>query len=177
MKKDILFVHGGDYDGYQADTILVSSLKKELGAEYEVHFPKMPDDVSQWAKQIEKELASIKDKVVLAGHSLGASTLLKFLSENTIKKNIDGIFLIAPPFWSGHQDWVQPLKLQKGFSDKLPKDVPMFLYQCKDDEVVPHDHFLTYKKSIPWAVFREIKEGGHQFNNDLSIVATDIKSL
>jgi predicted alpha/beta hydrolase family esterase len=177
MKKDILFIHGGDHDGYEADTILVASLKKELGTAYTVHFPKMPDDPSQWANQIGKELSSIKHKVLLAGHSLGASLLLKFLSENTIKRNIDGIFLIAPPFWSGDQDWVLPLKLQKGFSNKLPKDVPTFLYQCKDDEVVPHDHFITYKKSIPWAVVREPEEGGHQFNNDLSIVATDIKSL
>jgi pimeloyl-ACP methyl ester carboxylesterase len=72
---------------------------------------------------------------------------------------------------------VQPLKLQENFIDKLPKDIPIFFYQCRDDEVVPFAHFSIYKQKLPWAVFREIAKGGHQLNNDLSIVAKDIKLL
>jgi predicted alpha/beta hydrolase family esterase len=136
-----------------------------------------PDFGPRWLKQIGEEISSIKGDVILAGHSLGASMLLKYLSENKIKKNIAGIFLIATPFWSGNEDWVQSLKLQENFSDKLPKGVPTFFYRCKDDEVVPFDHLIFYKQHLPWAVFREISHGGHQFNNDLAPVADDIKAL
>jgi predicted alpha/beta hydrolase family esterase len=103
--------------------------------------------------------------------------LLKYLSQEKIKNNIAGIFLIATPLWSGTEDWVQPLKLQEDFSGNLPKDVPAFFYQCKDDDVVPFDHLTFYKQNLPWAVFREIESGGHQLNNDLTPVANDIKSL
>ncbi len=40
----------------------------------------------------------------MAGHSFGASMLLKFLSENKVKQKVDGIFLIAAPFWDGDED-------------------------------------------------------------------------
>jgi predicted alpha/beta hydrolase family esterase len=183
MSRHVLFIQGGGNGGYEADAKLVASLRKALGTAYKVHYPKMlPDETEQdfgqrWPKQIDKEISSVKGEVILAGHSLGASMLLKYLSENKIKKNIPGIFLISPPFWSGDENWVQPLKLQENFSDKLPKDVPFFFYQCKDDEVVPFDHLTFYKQNLPWAVFREIDIGGHQLNNDLTLVAHDIKSL
>jgi predicted alpha/beta hydrolase family esterase len=103
--------------------------------------------------------------------------LLKYLSENKITKKIAGVFLAAPPFWSGDEDWVQPLKLREDFHHKLPKNVPIFVYQCTDDEEVPFSHFNRYKQYLDGATFREIKSGGHQFNNDFSILSTDIKSL
>jgi predicted alpha/beta hydrolase family esterase len=183
MSKHVLFIQGGGNGGYEADAKLVTSLRKALKTAYKVHYPKMlpdetvPDFGRRWLKQIGKEISSVKGEVILAGHSLGASMLLKYLSENKIKRNIAGIFLISPPFWSGNEDWVQPLKLQEDFSDKLPKDVPIFFYQCKDDEVVPFDHLTFYKQNLPWAVFREISHGGHQLNNDLTPIANDIKSL
>jgi hypothetical protein len=180
--KQILFIHAAGDVGYDGDVALVASLQKALGTVYKVHFPKMPSDEvpyfgAGWPKQIGEEISSIKGEVILAGHSLGASMLLKYLSENKITENISGIFLVAPPFWSGNEDWVQPLKLQKKFSDKLPKDIPTFFYQCKDDDVVPFEQFTLYKQKIPWAVFREMSHGGHQLNNDLTIVAQDIRKL
>jgi len=130
-----------------------------------------------WLNRIGKEISTAKSELILVGHSLGASMLLKYLSENNITKSIAGVFLIAPPFWSGNEDWVQPFKLQDGFSDKLPKDIPTFFYQCEDDDVVPFTHFTTYKQHLPWATFREMANGGHQLNDDLSMVATDIKTV
>ncbi len=183
MSKNVLFIHGAGDGGYEADKLLAASLRKELGPAYKVHFPKMSQDEtksffgSDWPKQIGEAISSIKGEVILAGHSLGASMLLKYLSENKIKKKIAGVFLAAPPFWSGDEDWVQPLKLREDFHHNLPKNVPIFVYQCKDDEEVPFSQYNRYKQILKGATFREIKNGGHQFNNDLSIVATDIKSL
>lgn len=179
--KNVLFIQGAGDVGYKGDLMLVASLRKALGTTYNVHYPEMSTDEvpyfgSGWVKQIGEEISKIKGEIILVGHSLGASMLLKYLSENKTTENIVGIFLVAPPFWSGKEDWKQPLKLQEDFSDKLPKNIPTFFYQCKDDDVVPFGQFKLYKQNVPWAVFREIPHGGHQLNNDLSIVAKDIKS-
>jgi hypothetical protein len=39
------------------------------------------------------------------------------------------------------------------------------------------NNFAIYKQHLPWATFREVPTGGHQFNEDLSIVAADIDRL
>ncbi|MFD2034636.1 alpha/beta fold hydrolase [Belliella marina] len=179
--KQVLFIHGGGEDGYIADITLADSLQKELGDAYKVHNPQihfndtLPD--FGWLKQIGNEISSVKDDIILAGHSFGASMLLKYLSENRVKKKIDGLFLIAPPYWSGDEEWKQGIKLQKGFADKIPKDIPVHFYHCKDDEEVNFDDFLIYKQKLPRAIFHEILQGGHQLNNDLTIVAKDIRFL
>ncbi|WP_343307454.1 alpha/beta fold hydrolase [Chitinophaga niabensis] len=181
MKKQVLFIHGGGDDGYGEDAKLAASLQKELGDDYEITYPQMPsiDDSPDfgWLKQIEEEISRLKDGAFWVGHSLGASMLLKYLSENKVQKKAAGIFLIAPPFWHGKEEWKQGLKLQKDFAENLPKAFPIFVYYCLDDEVVPQDQFATYKQQMPWATFREIESGGHQLDNNLTPVSTDIKSL
>ena len=181
MSNSVLFIQGGGDDGYEADKKLVYSLQMALGETYEVRYPQMPSDETLpdygWLRQIGKEIANIKGSLILAGHSFGASLLLKYLSENEIKKKIHGIFLISTPFWKGNEDWKQGFKLHKNFADNLPKNVPIFIYQCRDDEEVPFEDLLHYAEKLPNAIVREIASGGHQLNNDLTIVAKDIKSL
>jgi len=103
--------------------------------------------------------------------------ILKYLSENFVDENIVGIFLISTPFWSGDEDWKKGLKLQENFAEKLPKEIPIFFYHCQDDEEVPFSHLAFYREKFIHATFREIYRGGHQLNNDLTLVAQDIKSL
>ena len=181
MNKLVIFIQGGGEDGYEADAKLVASLRIALGETYKIHYPQMPSEDTLpdfgWIEKIGREISLAKDKIILVGHSLGASMLLKYLSESRIQKIISGIFLIATPFWSGDEDWKQGLKLHKEFAVKIPKSIPIFLYQCKDDEVVPADHLAFYTQNLPQATVRIIKSGGHQLNNDLSLIAADIKSL
>jgi predicted alpha/beta hydrolase family esterase len=181
MHKHVLFIQGGGGDeDYEADSKLVASLRDTLGDAYTVHYPRMRDESSPdfgRIKQIGEEISLINDEIILAGHSLGASMLLKYLSESEVTQKIAGIFLISTPYWSGHEDWQQGLKLHENFADTLPKNVPIFLYQTRDDEVVPFDHLSFYARKLPAAIVREIENGGHQLNNDLSLVAKDIKSL
>ncbi|MFI5132004.1 MAG: alpha/beta hydrolase [Chitinophagales bacterium] len=181
MNNCVLFIQGAGDEGFEADKKLVASLQNALGETYEVHYPHMLSDETLsdfgWPTQIGKEIANVKGDVILAGHSLGASLLLKYLSENEIKKKIRAIYLISTPFWRGNEDWKKGLTLQKNFPDKLPKKVPIFLYQCRDDEEVPFENLLHYTQRLPQATVREIPKGGHQLNNDLTIVAKDIKSL
>jgi len=182
MKKHVLFIQGGGgEEDYEADAKLVTSLQENLGEDYSLHYPLLTSDESApdfgRKKQIEKEIIAIKGEIILVGHSLGSSMLLKYLSESQIQKKILGIFLISTPFWSGNEEWKQGLKLQARFGDKLPKDVPVFLYHCRDDEEIQFDNLGLYAQHLPQATSREIATGGHQLNNDLTIVANDIKSL
>lgn len=181
MNKQVLFIQGGGgKEDYHADAKLVTSLREALGEAYTVHYPLLSNESSPdfgRKKQIDKEISLIKGEIIMVGHSLGASMILKFLSEDEVKKPISGIFLLSTPFWSGSEDWKQGLMLRKDFSDKLPKDVPIFLYHCRDDEVVPFEHLSLYVQKLPQATAREGTSGGHQLNNDLSLVAKDIQNF
>ena len=182
MSYQLLFLQGGGgEEDHKTDAILVTSLQENLGNGYILHYPLLTDDESLpdfgRKNQIENEISKLNGDIILVAHSLGASMLLKYLSENRVQKNFLGIFLISTPFWSGNENWVQGLKLQKDFHYNLPKNTPIFLYHCKDDEEVPFDHLGLYARHLPHSTVREIDSGGHQLNNDLSIVAVDIKSL
>jgi len=181
MNQHVLFIQGGGgKEDYEADAKLVTSLREALGKPYTVHYPQFANESSPdfgRVKQIGKEISLIHGEVILGGHSLGASMLLKYFSENEVKKKIGGIFLISTPFWSGDEDWKQGLKLRENFPDTLPKNVPIFLYHCRDDEEVPFEHLSVYAQKLPQATVREIASGGHQLNNNLSLVANDIKTL
>jgi uncharacterized protein len=181
MKKQILFIQGGGDDGHHADKAMVASLQLALCDRYSVQYPELRSDESKpdygWLKQIETAIADSKERVILAAHSFGASMLLKYLSENPVQKEITGIFLIATPFWKGDEDWQKGFVLKPDFANKLPKDVPAFFYHAKDDEEVPFAQFEQYRKKVSQATFREVRQGGHQLNNDLEIVTKDIQSL
>lgn len=178
MNKQVLFIQGG---GYEVDKGLVDSLREVLGMSYDLNYPQLKTDeaVSDfgWPQQIGNAIGAVKGEVILVGHSLGASMVLKYLSETKVNKKITGIFLLSTPFWSGNEDWKQGLKLRDDFADKMPDEVPIFLYHCRDDEEVPFSHLALYRQELTWATFHEISGGGHQLNSDLTLVARDIKSL
>lgn len=181
MKHQVLFFHGGaGQEDYEADAKLVDSLSSKLGAKYSIQYSQLPkEDAPDFGrrKQIGDAISLHDEGVILIGHSLGASMLLAYLSENKIEKKIEGIFLLATPFWNGDEDWVKPLKLRSDFATRLNQEIPLFFYHCRNDEEVPFTHFAMYRKSVPWASFREVAAGGHQFNNDLTVVADDIIAL
>jgi uncharacterized protein len=101
MGKQLLFIHGAG--GYEEDERLVKNLQENLGEGYDVRYPKMPDDDNvgheAWKEQIAKNLSDMKGEVILVGHSFGASTLLKYLSEEKPERTVAGLFLIATPYW------------------------------------------------------------------------------
>jgi uncharacterized protein len=181
MKRQVLFIHGGGQGAHEEDKKLAASLQDVLGAAYEVRSPQMPDEdrpeYEAWKNQITEELAALDGEVILVGHSLGASVLLKYLFEEKAEMPVAGIFLIASPYW-GVEEWeVGEYELQENFASKFPKDLPVFFYHSRDDEVVPFEHLALYKERFPRATIHEFDGRGHQFNDDLSEVARDINGL
>jgi uncharacterized protein len=184
MKKHVLFIHGAGAGAYDADKQLAASLRRACGPAYDVHYPAMPDEENTpyeaWKQHIEKELATLPGPLMLIGHSVGASIVIKCMSEMEVKKPIAGIFLIANPFWGGkgwRYDGYEELALPKGFAARLPRGASVFLYHSRDDEVVPFAHLALYAAQLPQATVRAFDGRGHQFNNDLAEVAADIRSL
>lgn len=181
MKRHILFIQGGGRGAYDADEKLAMHLLTLLGSDYDVVYPRMPGeekpDYEAWKDQIVKNLTTHAGEVILVGHSLGASFLLKYLSEEELTKPIEGLFLIASPYW-GTRDWeVDEYMLSEDFASKLSRVQRLFFYHSRDDVWVPFDHLTMYAEKLPQAVIRELDGRGHQLNNDMSEVAQDIKSF
>lgn len=179
-KRQVLFIHGGGDDGYQSDASLAGLLRETLGEKYSLAYPEIVSDTNApdfgWPLRIEKEINALPDVEVLVAHSLGASMLLKYLSENRVSGKLRGVFLIAAPFWSGEEDWKQGLKLSRDFSQQLPTQFPYFFYHSLDDTEVPVAHLTQYQKSVNAATFRKLETGGHQLSNQIHLVARDIEN-
>ena len=180
MPKQVLFVQGAGEGAHEADAKLAESLRRELGSAYEVIYPEMRSEASpqfsQWKLQLETELAKSKEPIILVGHSAGASILMKCLNEINVERPVLGIFLLAAPFWGG-EGWryegYEALELPKAGIAELSRII--FLYHCRDDSSVPFEHQALYAELMPHATKRELDKGGHQFDDDLSLVAADIK--
>ena len=178
--RRVLFVHGAGGEAFGEDEPLFRSLREALGPDFAVEYPEMPDgdapEFGKWGARISRELSASDGEVILVGHSLGASTLLKYLSEEQIERPIAGLFLIATPFW-GTKDWEAEYALREDFPAALPEDMPIFLYHSRDDEWVPFAHLALYAERLPQATVRGFDGRGHQFGDDLSEVAEDIAKL
>jgi predicted alpha/beta hydrolase family esterase len=181
MMTQVLFIQGAGEGAYDEDARLAASLQNALGSEYHVRYPKMPDEENPedaaWMTQIAEELALLEGNVILVGHSAGGAVLLKYLLQESVGKPITGIFLLSIPFWGPEDEQGDEYPLNEGFASQLPEGVPIFLYHSHDDEWVPFAHLGIYAEKIPQAIVREFDGRGHQFNNDLSEVAADIKRL
>jgi predicted alpha/beta hydrolase family esterase len=182
MTRQVLFVHGAGEGAHACDSKLAMSLREKLGAGYVVHYPMMPDeanpDYGAWTRCIGEELARLGNDVVLAGHSIGASVLIRFLTAGALQQSVAGVFLIAAPFWHDHEVWRwKEAELPVDAADMLPSGVPVFLYHGREDEIAPFSHLALYAKTFPQAIVRALDGRNHQLNDDLTEVADDIRHL
>jgi predicted alpha/beta hydrolase family esterase len=183
MTKHVLFIHGDGGEGaYEEDGLLVASLQNALGVAYQVRYPKMPLEegagYADWKPQIATGLSALDDKVILIAHSVGGSMLLKYLIEEQVEMPIAGLFLLATPYFGGDETWNDAqMNLPQDFAALLPVIPRIFLYHSRDDEVVPFAHLALYAAELPHAILREFDGRGHQFGNNLTEVAEDIKRI
>ena len=179
-KPCVLFIQGGGKHAHSVDKPLASSLKQALGANFEVRFPLMPDEAhpnaQAWKLKISQELSRIPGKAILAAHSIGGSILLKYLAEGLVEKPIAGLFLLAALSWDEDRWNFDDLKLPTDIAEKLAQIPKIFFYHCRDDDVVPFAHLALHGARLPRAITRAIDQGGHQFDEDLTVVASDIRS-
>lgn len=180
MPKHILFLHGAGEGAHKEDSAIVAGLRQKLGPDYAINYPKLPetdDSYEAWRSAIQKEIAALREPTIIVAHSVGGSTLLKYLSQNK-PAHIAGSFLMAVPLWGGkgwHYDGYKELELPGNIATML-KDVPIYMYHCRDDMVVPFEHLMLFKNVLPGATQQAIDVGGHQFSNSLNAVTQDLKA-
>ena len=182
MTIQVLFIHGGGEGAYAEDAKLAASLREKLGTRYNVRYPKMPNedepDYQQWKWLISEQLAEMGERAILVGHSIGASVLIKILSDQDLQRSVAGTFLISAPFWYDDEFWRwEEVQLPRDVASLLPREMPLFLYHGRADEVVPFTHVEMYAEVLPQATVRRLDGRNHQLNDDLSEVANDIEQL
>ena len=182
MKRQLLFVQGGGAGTHDEwDDKLVESLRRELGPNFEIRYPRMPNEddpaYAAWKTALEKEFATLNDDAILVGHSIGGTILVNALAKSPSGRKFGAIFLIATPF-VGEGGWPsEDMSPPPDLGARLPRDVPVYIYQGLDDETAPPSHADLYARAIPQASVRRLPQRDHQLNNDLSEVAATIKSL
>jgi len=181
---NVLFIQGGSTGAHDEDALLAGSLRDNLGPAFDVRYPEMIEedepDVGAWGRQIDREVDAMAGDVIVVGHSIGASVVLKHLSERDDGRGrrICGIFLLATPSWGEDDFWHwEECTLDPAAAARLTEHVPVALYHSVDDEVVPFSHLERNKGLVPGATIHEIPAGDHQFGNDLGFLAGDIHRL
>jgi predicted alpha/beta hydrolase family esterase len=182
MATPVLFIHSGGPQGHhEGSDDLVKHLRQGLHDDHVVLYPRMPDpenpEYELWKLTLDRELSALDDEVILIGHSLGASVLLKFLSEECCEKSIMGLFLVAPPFF-GEPGWeVDEYELRPDFEVNLRRIPNIFLYHSRNDTVVPFNHLTQFADKLPQAVSRAFENRGHLFMSGLPELVDDIRNL
>ncbi|HET6148026.1 MAG TPA: alpha/beta fold hydrolase [Polyangia bacterium] len=180
--RQVLFVQGagqGTHDSW--DNKLVASLEQELGPDYRVHYPRMPDeadpDPTAWKKSIGRELRKLSDGAFLVGHSVGAAILMDYLAGGTLKQRPAAVFLIAAPF-IGDGGWPsKDLRPTRQMAVELHDDTPLYFYQGSDDQTVPFSHIEMFARAFPHATIRRLEGRDHQLNDSLSELGHDLQAL
>lgn len=199
MKTQVVVVHGGDpFDTYEEYLEYLKkfevnlewvrqkkwkgSLQKDLGDDFDVIAPQMPGGFSvkysEWKLWFEKYVPLLEDEVILLGHSVGGLFLAKYLTENEFSKKILGLFLVAPPYdaeASGESlaDFV--LEGDVGKLAELTDNI--YIYQSRDDGIVPFADFEKYEKDLPGAHAEVFEDKGHFTGEDFPEVVRDIKEV
>ena len=181
-QRQIVFIHSAGAQGpNEGSDGLTRHLKNELGESHRILNPIMPNpdypEYKTWKRRLRAILPTVNDGVILIGHSLGGSVLLKYLSEEPFDKKIEGLFLIAAPYW-GAKDWeIEEFTLADDFTARLPPIARVFLYHSQNDDIAPATHLELYRKQFPTAVVRIFGGNDHSFERGIPELIDDIKNL
>jgi uncharacterized protein len=182
MSRQVLLVHssGPQGDG-EGSAPFAERLREGLGPEHEVLFPILPDPedphFQPWRLALEEILDGAEDPLVVVGHSLGASVVLKMLAEGAGHGAMAGLVLMATPMW-GRSEWEAEWALPEGWPNHPTELPPTFLFHSRDDEEIPIDHLERYAARLPQVTARRLDGNGHLFDRgDLTEILETIRAL
>ena len=181
MQKQVIVIHGGD--SYMSREKFLDALKKwkvtresflpkydwksqlqsELGEEYEVLSPRMPNKQNakydEWKIWLERTLPFLRDEVILVGHSMGGLFLAKYLSENKFPKKIGMFFLAAPPYRDTED--IANFPITEDLQKVWKQCQNIHLFYSTDDPLVPMTEAKEYQKAWPGAKMHVFTDRGH----------------
>jgi uncharacterized protein len=182
MKRKVLFVHSAGMQSFdEGSHRLIMYLKVMLGSDYDVLVPPMPEPenprYTAWKGVLGEWLKTLEGDLILVGHSLGGSVLLKYISEERVPSSIVGVFLVATPFW-GVEDWeIEEFILLRGLVSVVPPTSNIFLYHSRNDQWVPVEHVWLYAELLPTAEVCVVEGTEHEFYDGLPELIADIKKI
>lgn len=179
--QQILFIQGGGAGTYDEwDDKLVESLRRELGDEPEIRYPRMPEEAdpsyARWSTAIRREIESLDDGAVVIGHSVGGTILIGALAEQPPSRELGAVVLIGAPFvgdggWPGDE-----FELPSDLGSRLPHGMRVHVFHGLQDQTAPSVHADLYALAIPQAQVHRLPGRDHQLNNDLSAVAEAVST-
>ena len=117
------------------------------------------------------------ERAILVGHSIGAAILVNVLAEQPGERTFGAVLLISAPF-VGDGGWPSDeLKAMHDLGTKLPRAMSVHIYHGLADETAPPSHADLYARAIPQARVHRLPGRDHQLNDDLGVVADEIRSL
>ena len=181
--QTILFAHsaGAQAGPGEGSFDLVQWLRGELGVGWEIRFPIVSDpdapSAALWDGLLKKEFARCPDGVILLGHSLGGSMLLKYLSEHRVKVKIKALISVSAPWW-GPEGWaMEEFALPEDFPAHLPEIPEIHFFHARQDPVVSFDHLALYQRVLPGLKAHPVRLKDHAFAKGLPELAKLLRSL
>jgi pimeloyl-ACP methyl ester carboxylesterase len=180
LTEQILFIQGGGEGTHDDwDDKLVASLARELGSDFDVRYPRLPDEddpaYATWGPAIRREIEALADGAIVVGHSVGGTLLIRSLAEGPPTIRLGAIILLAAPF-VGEDGWpAEEYATPQDLGGRLPAGVPVHVFHGLDDDTAPPDHAELYGRVIPHAQVHLLPGRDHQLGNDLAEVAGVIR--
>ena len=203
MKQQVFYIHGGEaysnYDDYverletkdiwdlpsvESSKKWTSTLAADLGDEYEVFMPAMPNKQNakyeEWKIWFERHFEYLRDGAVLSGCSLGAMFLTKYFIENETPFQVKELIIMACPIQDGNfedkdcGDFLTDISDLHKLSGKAEK---ITIMHSKDDFLVPYEHALTYKEALPEAELVTFEDKNHFLVEELPELVEHIKQI
>lgn len=171
MKQQVIAIHGGtSFDTYEEYIDFIktreltlqklqrcedwrASLGRELGEDFEVLVPKMPNGTNaryaEWCLWLERCISFLRDDVILIGHSLGGIFLAKYLSEHTFPKRVKATLLVAAPFdATSTVESLKDFSLPQSLDRLMEQGGTLYLVYSADDPVVPFAEKDKYQRVL-----------------------------
>lgn len=198
MKKTVVLIEGGTtfetYDDYLSflRSMPVSveylerqtwrdSLQSDLGETFKVVRLQMPNKINakyeEWKIYFHRYLEILGDNIVLLGHSLGATFLVKFLAEETIKNTISRVILVAVPFGEKKTgpslgDFI--FENSTNF-EAINSDLKITLFASDNDKLITKDDLEKYQKVIKNLEVKILPDRGHFSQSEFPELISCIK--
>lgn len=187
MKQQVFYIHGANAFSKREDFLeylrtepirglpgdenfkkWANSLPEDLGEEYEVFTPLMPNKQNcrydEWKIWFERHFEYLRDGIILVGWSQGGYFFAKYLTENDFPFRIKALFLLAAPLMAHNDNGEDGADFQFDYSKVgilAEKAQKIFILHSKDDPIVPYAHALEYKKAIPEAELITFEDKNH----------------
>lgn len=170
MKK-VFLIHGykGEPNGGWRPWIMMELGKREFWA----CAPQLPmaegPKINEWLKELVRQVGMPNDDIFIIGHSLGATTTLRYLESLPIGGGIGGVILVSGPIRKLPQEKYRPIdnffetEFDFDYIKKVCKN--FYVIHGDNDESVPIAHAKELSEKLSCELF-VVKNGSHLSGGD-----------